>query len=50
MITLYDVYDTRTDKYHSVVMINPRFAKYFVPASDWEGSEMKHECYKRITE
>lgn len=42
MITLYDVYDTRTDKYHSVVMINQRFAKYFVPASEWEGSEMKH--------
>lgn len=50
MITLYDVYDTRTDKYHSVVMINPRFAKYFVPASEREGSEMKHECYKHITE
>ena len=39
MITLYDVYDIRTGKYHSVVMIQARFAKYFVPANEYEGGE-----------
>lgn len=33
MTTLYDVIDTRTDNYHSVVMVKDRLARFFVPAN-----------------
>ena len=36
MITLYDVIDTRTGKYHSIVKVKERLAKYFVPATEQE--------------
>lgn len=36
MITLYDVIDTRTGKYHSIVKVKEKLAKYFVPAGDEE--------------
>ena len=32
MIILYNVIDTRTDKFHSVVIVKERLAKWFVPA------------------
>ena len=31
MITLYNVIDTRTDKFHSVVIVKERYARFFVP-------------------
>lgn len=31
-ITLYDVIDTRTNKYHSIVHVKRNKAKWFVPA------------------
>lgn len=31
-VTLYNVIDTRTGKYHSVVMVRESKAKYFIPA------------------
>lgn len=33
-VTLYNVIDTRTGKYHSVVIIKERMARYFVPADE----------------
>lgn len=32
MITLYNVIDTRTNKFHSVVIAKERNARFFVPA------------------
>ena len=32
MITLYNVIDTRTGKFHSTVKVKERLARYFVPA------------------
>lgn len=32
MITLYNVIDTRTNKFHSVVITKERNARFFVPA------------------
>lgn len=31
-VTLYSVIDTRTGKYHSVVVVSKNKAKYFIPA------------------
>ena len=36
MIKLYDVVDTRTGAFHSVVICKPRNAKWFVPVDEWE--------------
>ncbi len=33
MTILYDVIDTRTDNYHSVVVVKNRLARFFVPAN-----------------
>ena len=33
-ITLYNVVDIRTNKFHSVVKVKARDAKYFVPYED----------------
>ena len=33
MIQLHDVIDIRTGKYHSVVIVKARMAKWFVPAT-----------------
>ena len=33
-ITLYNVIDTRTDKFHSVVIVRQRDAKWFVKAEE----------------
>lgn len=38
-ITLYDVIDIRTNKFHSVVKIKENQAKWFVPASEEEYAE-----------
>lgn len=35
-IKLYDVIDTRTNKYHSVVIVREKDAKWFVPANTAE--------------
>lgn len=35
-ITLYDVIDIRTNKFHSVVKIKENQAKWFVPAEEEE--------------
>ena len=32
MTTLKNVIDTRTDRYHSVVVVKKRLARFFVPA------------------
>ena len=34
MITLYNVIDTRNGKFHSIVKVKKRLAKYFVPAEE----------------
>lgn len=34
MIRLYNVIDIRTNKFHSVAIVNKRKAKYFVPAEE----------------
>lgn len=40
MVTLYNVIDTRTGKFHSMVMVKERYVKFFVPAlQDEEESE-----------
>lgn len=39
MITLYDVVDIRTGRYHSVVMVKEKDAKYFVPVNEYESGE-----------
>lgn len=31
-VTLYNVIDTRTNQFHSVVIVSQRKAKFFVPA------------------
>lgn len=36
MITLYNVIDIRTEKFHSVVKTNKRNATWFVPVEEWE--------------
>ena len=36
MITLYDVIDIRTGKFHSVVRIKERLARWFVEAEEEE--------------
>ena len=33
MVTLRNVIDTRTGKYHSIVIVSKRHAKWFVPAN-----------------
>jgi hypothetical protein len=38
-VTLYDVIDIRTNKYHSVVSVKQKYAKYFVPAVTEEEAE-----------
>jgi hypothetical protein len=30
-VTLYDVVDIRTNKFHSVARVKQKYAKYFVP-------------------
>lgn len=32
MITLYNVIDTRTGRFHSVAIVSERKVKYFIPA------------------
>jgi hypothetical protein len=39
MITLHDVYDIRTGKFHSVVRIKPHNTKWFVTVDEWEGGD-----------
>lgn len=34
MITLYDVIDIRTNKHYSVVRVNEKKAKWFIPADE----------------
>ena len=34
MITLHNVIDTRTGKFHSTVIVKERLARYFVPAEE----------------
>lgn len=34
MVTLYNVIDTRTNRFHSVAVVTERNAKYFVPAEE----------------
>lgn len=36
LVTLYNVVDIRTRKFHSMVIVDKRFAKWFVPAEDAE--------------
>lgn len=36
MITLYDVVDTRTGKFHSIVHVKKNKAKWFIPAEEAE--------------
>ena len=36
MITLYNVIDIRTGKFHSVVKVNPNRAKWFEPGPEAE--------------
>lgn len=31
MVKLYNVVDTRTGQFHSVVIVKPRLVKYFTP-------------------
>lgn len=38
-ITLYNVMDIRTGKYHSVVKVKERIAKWFVPAVEEDDEE-----------
>ena len=38
-VTLYDVKDTRTEKHHSVVIVEEKKAKYFVPDTEEEAEE-----------
>ena len=38
-VKLYNVVDTRTDKYHSVAVVEERNAKYFVPYVEEEEVE-----------
>ena len=33
-VTLYNVIDIRNEKYHSVVKIKAKDAKYFIPVND----------------
>lgn len=35
MVTLYDVVDTRTGQWYSVVVCKRKNAKWFVPADQW---------------
>lgn len=35
-ITLYNVIDTRTNQFHSVVIVSQRKAKFFIPAEPEE--------------
>ena len=42
MITLHNVIDTRTGKFHSVAIVSKRNAKYFVPANPPEEGEDEH--------
>lgn len=35
-VTLYNVIDTRTNQFHSVVIVSQRKAKFFVPAEENE--------------
>ena len=39
MITLHNVIDIRTDKFHSVVKVKERNAHWFVPAVEEEEAE-----------
>ena len=32
IVTLYNVIDTRTDKFHSVVKVRERLVRFFIPA------------------
>lgn len=34
MVTLYNVIDTRTGKFHSEVIVKQRMVKFFVPAEE----------------
>ena len=36
MITLHNVIDTRTGKFHSEVIVKQRMARFFVPAEEEE--------------
>lgn len=38
-ITLYNVTDIRTDKFHSIVIVKERQAKWFVPTEESEVEE-----------
>ena len=38
-VTLYNVIDTRTNQFHSVVIVSQRKAKFFVPAEPEEAEE-----------
>lgn len=38
-VTLYNVIDTRTNQFHSVVIVSQRKAKFFVPAELEEAEE-----------
>jgi len=35
-VTLYNVVDTRTEQFHSIVICDERKARYFVPAGEEE--------------
>lgn len=35
-VTLYNVIDTRTNQFHSVVIVSQRKAKFFIPAEPEE--------------
>lgn len=39
MITLRNVIDTRTGKFHSIARVKKQNAKYFVPAEETESEE-----------
>ena len=36
MVTLYNVIDTRTGKFHSEVIVKQRMVRFFVPAEEEE--------------
>ena len=36
MVTLYNVIDTRTGKFHSEVIVKQRMVRFFVPADEEE--------------
>lgn len=36
MVTLYNVFDTRTNQFHSVAVVKEKNVKWFIPAEEGE--------------